>query len=69
MSEKRIEYICFHGGAKEKRRISSGEPPAGICSKSDITALTGTTIPILLVGKADSEDEFVIAVSRKRNSE
>lgn len=35
MSEKRIEYICFHCGAKEKRRVSSGEPSAGICSKSN----------------------------------
>ena len=35
MGEQRINYICYFCGEKERRRISKGEPPQGICQKNE----------------------------------
>lgn len=35
MGEQRINYICYFCGDKERRRISKGEPPLGICQKNE----------------------------------
>ena len=52
---------------KSKRiLLSKAADVYGRGGKTRIHALTGTTIPTLIVGKADSEDESVIASSRIR---
>ena len=52
---------------KSKRiLLSKAADVYGRGGKTHITGLTGTTLPTLLAGKADSEDEAVIASNRIR---